>query len=133
MFPPPRCSASTCGVRVVPTTTTKPPLAENRRVKPLRVHLFEVVVDFLNAINVNYFIYGGTALSVYREGKNMIEHDGDIDVAILEADFLRVIHNISSFKSVADGYAFMFVPRVEGPGLLQTRRKSLTTEQEENY
>lgn len=44
----------------------------------------KLVADYFNRVNVSYFIYGGTALAVYREGGKIIKHDGDIDVAILE-------------------------------------------------
>lgn len=78
-------------------------LEENRRLKPLRVHLMKLVTDYLNTINVSYSIYGGTALSVYREGGKMIEHDSDIDLAIMETDFSKAIKNIDSFIAVRKG------------------------------
>ena len=78
-------------------------LEENQRLKPLRVHLLKLVTGYLKIINVNYFVYGGTALSVYREGGKMIEHDGDIDIAILETDFASVVKKIDFFRAFKEG------------------------------
>lgn len=58
-------------------------------------------------MNINYFIYGGTALSVYREGGRMIKHDGDIDIAILESDFSNAVHGIDSFCAFKEGDVLM--------------------------
>ncbi|XP_022798510.1 uncharacterized protein LOC111336650 [Stylophora pistillata] len=82
-------------------------LEENESFKPLRVHLLRQVADYFNRINVRYFIYGGTALAVYREGGKIIKHDGDIDLAILETDFSNVVHNIDKFPALKDGDIFM--------------------------
>ena len=82
-------------------------LEENRKLKPLRIHLMKLATEYLNKLSVKYFIYGGTALSVYREGGKMIEHDGDIDIAILETDFSRAVKNIYSFTAVNEGHVVM--------------------------
>ncbi|XP_068723225.1 uncharacterized protein [Montipora capricornis] len=82
-------------------------LEENRKLKPLRVHILKLVIDYLDNINVNYFIYGGTALSVYREGGKMIEHDGDIDIAIFETDFARAVKNIDCLPAFQNGHVMM--------------------------
>lgn len=42
-------------------------------------------------MNINYFIYGGMVLFVYCEGGRMIKYDGDIDIVILEFDFLSMV------------------------------------------
>ena len=82
-------------------------LEENRQLKPLRVHIFKLVTDYLSSIKVDYFIYGGTALSVYREGGKMIEHDSDTDVAILETDFGRAVKSKNSFPAIEEGHVVM--------------------------
>lgn len=82
-------------------------LEENQRMKPPRVHVMKLVTDFLDDINVKYFIYGGTALAVYREGGRMIAHDGDIDIAIFETDFSRAVKNSGSFSALKDGLVTM--------------------------
>lgn len=82
-------------------------LKENRRLKPLRIHLMKLVTEYLNKINVKYFIYGGTALSVYREDGKMIEHDGDIDIAIVETDFSSAVKNTDSFTAFKEGEVVM--------------------------
>lgn len=82
-------------------------LKENESFKSLRVHLMKLVTDYFNRINVKYFIYGGTALAVYREGGKIIKHDGDIDVAILETDFSNAVRNIDQFTALKDGDVFM--------------------------
>lgn len=82
-------------------------LEENRQLKPLRVHIFKLVTDYLSSIKVDYFIYGGTALSVYREGGKMIEHDSDTDVAILETDFTRAVKSLDFFPAIKEGHVVM--------------------------
>lgn len=82
-------------------------LKENQSFKPLRVHLLKLVTDYLNKINVEYFIYGGTALAVYREGGKIIQHDGDIDIAILETDFSNAVQGVDSFNALKEGDVFM--------------------------
>jgi len=82
-------------------------LRENQKLKPVRVHLMKLVTDYFNNINVKYFIYGGTALAVYREGGRMIEHDGDIDIAILEADYSSAVKSIDSFTALNEGDVVM--------------------------
>lgn len=82
-------------------------LKENESFKPLRVHLMKLVADYFNRVNVSYFIYGGTALAVYREGGKIIKHDGDIDVAILETDFSNVVRNIDKFPALKDNDVLM--------------------------
>ena len=82
-------------------------LQENQSFKPLRVHLFKLVIGYFKKMNINYFIYGGTALSVYREGGRMIKHDGDIDIAILESDFSNAVHGIDSFSAMKEGEVVM--------------------------
>lgn len=82
-------------------------LQENQSLKPLRVHLFKLVTEYFKKMNINYFIYGGTALSVYREGGRMIKHDGDIDIAILESDFSNAVHGIDSFCAFKEGDVLM--------------------------
>lgn len=42
-------------------------LGQNKLFKPVCVYVLEKVVEYLSTINVQYFICGGTALSVYRE------------------------------------------------------------------
>ncbi|CAL8095744.1 unnamed protein product [Calicophoron daubneyi] len=59
---------------------------QNRCLKPLRVHLLKLVLDFCRMAEVEPFVYGGTALAVYREHGNMIKHDHDIDLGVLEYD-----------------------------------------------
>ncbi|CAH8527204.1 unnamed protein product [Dicrocoelium dendriticum] len=44
------------------------------------------VLELCESANVDAFVYGGTALAVYRECGKMIEHDTDIDLATLEYD-----------------------------------------------
>ncbi|CAH8511473.1 unnamed protein product [Schistosoma turkestanicum] len=58
----------------------------NRRLKPLRVHLLKSVLNLCRAANLEPFVYGGTALSVFREDGKFIPHDTDIDLGILEFD-----------------------------------------------
>lgn len=82
-------------------------LEKNQRFKPARVYLMKLVIDYLNSISVNYYVYGGTALSVYREGGKIIEHDGDIDVAIMETDFANVVKKIDSCQAFTDGEIVM--------------------------
>lgn len=78
-------------------------LQENQSFKPLRVHVLKLVTDYFNEIGVRYFIYGGTALAVYREGGKIIKHDGDIDIAIFETDFSNAVRNIDSFRALKEG------------------------------
>lgn len=82
-------------------------LQENQSFKPLRVHLLKLVTEYFNKINIKYFIYGGTALSVYREGGRMIKHDGDIDIAILESDFSNAVQSVDSFCALKEGDVLM--------------------------
>ena len=82
-------------------------LQENQSLKPLRVHLLKLVTAYFNKMNIKYFIYGGTALSVYREGGRMIKHDGDIDIAILESDFSNAVCGIDSFFALKEGDVLM--------------------------
>lgn len=82
-------------------------LKENQSFKPLRVHLLKLAMDYFNKINVKYFIYGGTALAVYREGGKIIKHDGDIDIAILESDFSNAVQNIDAFTTLKEGLVSM--------------------------
>lgn len=79
-------------------------LGQNRAFKPICIYVLKEVTEFLSRINIQYLVCGGTALSVYREGGKMIRHDGDVDIAIFEADFSSVMRNLSSFTSKHDGY-----------------------------
>ena len=79
-------------------------LGQNKLFKPVCVYVLEKVVEYLSTINVQYFICGGTALSVYRENGKMIRHDGDVDIAILECEFSSVLQNLHSFPAMQDGF-----------------------------
>lgn len=48
--------------------------------------LLEVLLDHLNQHKIFYFIDGGTLLGAIREG-DIIAHDDDIDIGILDEDF----------------------------------------------
>ncbi|OON14407.1 Creatinase, partial [Opisthorchis viverrini] len=61
-------------------------LRMNRSLKSLRVHLLTLVLRFCKVAGVEPFVYGGTALGVYREDGKMIERDSDIDLAAIEYD-----------------------------------------------
>ena len=82
-------------------------LGQNKLFKPVCVFVLKQVTDYLNRINVQYFVCGGTALSVYREGGKMICHDNDVDIAIFERDFSSVLQNLSSFTSMQDGFIYV--------------------------
>ncbi|KAK4470103.1 hypothetical protein MN116_005688 [Schistosoma mekongi] len=83
----------TCSLRNV-----KRVIRRNRRLKLLRVHLLKAVLDLCKAANLEPFVYGGTALSVFRENGKFIPHDTDIDLGILEFDsegngsYTKLIH-----------------------------------------
>ena len=78
-------------------------LGQNKAFKPVCVYILQQVTEYLSRINVQYSVWGGTALSVYREGGKMIRHDGDVDIAIFETDFSKVLQNLSSFTPIQDG------------------------------
>ncbi|CAI2729682.1 unnamed protein product [Schistosoma spindalis] len=73
-------------------------IRQSRRLKPLRVHLLKSVLDLCKAADLEPFVYGGTALSVFREDGKFISHDTDIDLGILEFDtegkgsYTKLIH-----------------------------------------
>ncbi|CAH8583766.1 unnamed protein product [Schistosoma rodhaini] len=73
-------------------------IRQSRRLKPLRVHLLKSVLDLCRAADLEPFVYGGTALSVFREHGKFIPHDTDIDLGILEFDsegnssYTKLIH-----------------------------------------
>jgi phosphorylcholine metabolism protein LicD len=48
--------------------------------------LLDILLDYLNQYQIFYFIDGGTLLGAIREG-NIIDHDDDIDLGILDEDF----------------------------------------------
>lgn len=66
--------------------------------------MLEKVVKYLSEIDIEYFVCGGTALSVYREDGKMIRHDGDVDIAIFECSFSSVLQNLPSFTAMQDGF-----------------------------
>jgi len=69
---------------------------KSRRLLALRVELLRRVVGFLERLaDVNWCVYGGTALSVLRENGRFIAHDYDTDLALDEAHFARVWHALS--------------------------------------
>ena len=78
-------------------------LGQNKTFKPVCVYILQQVTEYLSRINVQYSVWGGTALSVYRESGKMIRHDGDVDIAIFETDFSKVLQNLSSFTPLQDG------------------------------
>ncbi|VDP87877.1 unnamed protein product [Echinostoma caproni] len=61
-------------------------IRRNRSWRPLRIYLLKLVIEFCKLANVDPFVYGGTALAVYRENGRMIKHDSDVDLAVLERD-----------------------------------------------
>ncbi|CAH8571411.1 unnamed protein product [Heterobilharzia americana] len=71
----------TCSLRNV-----KHIIRQNRCLKPLRLHLLKSILEVCRAAGVEPFVYGGTALSVFRENGKFIPHDTDIDLGILEYD-----------------------------------------------
>ena len=79
-------------------------LGQNKTFKPLCIYLLKEVTEYLSRMNIQYFVCGGTALSVYREGGKMIRHDGDVDIAIFESDFFKVVQNLSSLPAIHSGY-----------------------------
>lgn len=79
-------------------------LGQNKRFKPLFIYVLKEVTEFLSGMKIQYFVCGGTALAVYREGGKMICHDGDVDIAIFESDFSSVVQNISSLPAIHNGY-----------------------------
>ena len=81
----------------------KSKLGQNKTFKPVCVYILQQVTEYLSRINVPYSVWGGTALSVFREGGKMIRHDGDVDIAIFETDFSKVLQNLSSFTPIQDG------------------------------
>lgn len=79
-------------------------LGQNKLFKPVCVYVLEKVVKYLSEIDIEYFVCGGTALSVYREDGKMIRHDGDVDIAIFECSFSSVLQNLPSFTAMQDGF-----------------------------
>lgn len=79
-------------------------LGQNKTFKPLCIYVLKEVTEFLSRMKIQYFVCGGTALAVYREGGKMICHDGDVDIAIFESDFSSVVQNISSLPAIHNGY-----------------------------
>nr|CAH8855735.1 unnamed protein product [Trichobilharzia regenti] len=61
-------------------------IRQNRCLKPLRLHLLKHVLNLCRNAGLEPFVYGGTALSVFRENGKFIPHDTDIDLGILEFD-----------------------------------------------
>lgn len=78
-------------------------MGQNKAFKPLCIYVLKQVTEYLSKMDIPYLVCGGTALSVYRENGKMICHDGDVDVAIFETDFLKVMQNMPSFLSTQDG------------------------------
>ena len=68
-------------------------LEENRKLKSARIEGLRVVINFLNSINVPYWISDGTLLAAYRDNGVMIERDVDCDVSIMENDLPKVWEN----------------------------------------
>ena len=62
----------------------------SKRLLKLRVNLLQRLSVFLDGLGVNWCVYGGTALSVYRENGKFIAHDSDVDLALDEDDFGKV-------------------------------------------
>ncbi|KAM7539854.1 hypothetical protein Aperf_G00000037040 [Anoplocephala perfoliata] len=52
--------------------------------KPLYRELLRQFVDICTTAGIEAFVYGGTALGVYREGGRMIAFDYDVDFAVFE-------------------------------------------------
>jgi hypothetical protein len=63
----------------------KETVANNDRMKTVRVDLFKTVLKILTDFNVNFWIDCGTLLGAFRNGK-MIPHDCDTDFAVFGKD-----------------------------------------------
>ena len=55
-----------------------------------KVKCFQVATEFLESIEVPYFVTDGTLLSIYREQGKFIVHDLDTDVSMLE-EYLHTV------------------------------------------
>lgn len=63
---------------------------KSKRLLKLRLELLRRVSELLDELQVNWCVYGGTALSIYRENGKFIAHDSDVDLALEEQDFGKV-------------------------------------------
>jgi phosphorylcholine metabolism protein LicD len=68
-------------------------LAENELMKPFRVEALRVVIEWLNQIEVPYWISDGTLLAAYRDNGVMIPKDVDCDVSIMESELSKLYEN----------------------------------------
>ena len=75
----------------------------------------EDMADILDANNISFFLFTGTALGCHREGR-FIEHDPDIDLGMEEDAFGR-LENLTSDITEGDGRKFRleaFYPKEGG-------------------
>ena len=76
-------------------TSHKHSMAVNKFLKPFRTSLFKIIIETLYSNQIDIMVYAGTALAVWRDGGNMIPHDHDIDLAISESDFIKVLKSLN--------------------------------------
>ena len=76
-------------------------------------------IYFSEKISIQYLIYGGTALSVFRERDKIICHDYDIDIAILKTDFSKLfgIYLPSQLRKMRASVSVPDAPSLELIGL----------------
>lgn len=60
--------------------------------------LLNLLLDYLNQYKIFYFIDGGSLLGAIREF-DIIEHDDDIDLGVLDSDY----HKLTNFLDELDG------------------------------
>ena len=80
-------------------------LKENALLKPARLKTLEIIVNYLDALGVNYFLSDGTLLGAFRDRGKMIDCDIDCDVSIMEKDMAKVLDNAERLP----GFLFLFV------------------------
>ena len=61
------------------------------KLKKLELMIFEEVVAICDAHNIDYYIYGGTALGAVRHG-GFIPWDDDIDIAVFRKDYEKLVN-----------------------------------------
>lgn len=65
----------------------------NEMLKPHRVRCFQVAVELLEKLEIPYFVSDGTLLAIYRDQGEMIPHDTDTDLSMLEEHMYTVWSN----------------------------------------
>ena len=57
-----------------------------KKLKELELMIFEEVIDICDNHNIDYYIYGGTALGAVRH-EGFIPWDDDIDIIVFRKDY----------------------------------------------